>query len=136
MYFWDGIAKYPFPKLSMGRCLGPMKNEGNEMFRAILKQNGTIVPLRSIRDLTPEELAITNETEARKRLEFDAALRINISDSFSLPNVAKCHKTEGNTYEHHLPDDESFDPFVGVQEVQFPVITEADCVDNKGQPIM
>ena len=35
-----------------------------------------------------------------------------------------------------MPDDESFDQFVGVQEVQFPVIPEADCVDNKGQPIL
>ena len=74
MYLWDGSAKYPFPKLSLGGCLGPMKNEGNEMCQAILKQNGTIVPRRSIRALNSEELAITNETEARKRLEFDATI--------------------------------------------------------------
>ena len=75
VYFWDGSANYPFPKLSLSRCLGSMKNEGNEMCQAILKQNGTIVPRRSIRALNPEELAITSETEARKRLEFDAAIR-------------------------------------------------------------
>ena len=120
----------------MGRCLGPMKNEGNEMCQAIQKQNGTIVPRRSIRALSPEELAITNETEARKRLEFDATIPIKLGDSFSLPNVGKCHKTESNAYEHNLPDDESFDPFVGVKEVQLPVIPEDDCVDNKGHPIL
>ena len=86
--------------------------------------------------LNPEELEITNKTEARKRLEFDAAIRIKHGDSFSLPNVAKCHKTESNAYEQHLPDDDSFDPLVSVQEVQLPVIPEADCVDNKGQPIL
>ena len=32
--------------------------------------------------------------------------------------------------------DKYFDPFVGVEEVQLPEIPEADCVDNKGQPIM
>ena len=69
-------------------------------------------------------------------MEFDAAIRINLGDSFSLPNVAKCHKTESNSYEKHLPDCESFDPFVGVQEVQLPVIPEAECVDNKVQPIL
>ena len=74
VYFWDGSAKYPFPKLSLGRCLVPMKNEGNEMCQGILKQNEIIVPRRSIRALNPEELAITNETEARKRLEFDASI--------------------------------------------------------------
>ena len=59
VYFWDGSDKYPFPKLSLGRCLGPMKNEGNYMCQAIIKQNGTIVPRLSIRALNPEELAIT-----------------------------------------------------------------------------
>ena len=108
---------YPFPKLSMGRCLCPMKNEGNEMCQAIPKQNGTIVPRRNICALNPEELAITNEMEARKRLEFDAAIRIKLCDSFSLPHVAKCHKTESNGYVEHFPDDESFDSFVGLQEV-------------------
>ena len=92
-----------FPRLSLGRCLGPMKNEGNEIGQAILKQNGTIVPRRSIRALNPEELAITNETEARKRLAFDANIRIKIGDSFSLPNVSKFHKTESNAYEQHFP---------------------------------
>ena len=100
------------------------------------KKKETIVPRRRICALNPKELAITNETEARKRLEFDAVIRIKLRDSFSLPNVAKCHKTESNAYEQHLPDDESFDPFVGVQEVQLPVIPEVDCVDNKGQPIL
>ena len=37
IYFWDESANYPSPKLSLGRCLGPMKNEGNEMCQAILK---------------------------------------------------------------------------------------------------
>ena len=74
VYFWDGSAKCPFPMLYLGRFIGPMKNEVNEMFQAIIKKNGTIVPRRSIRALNPEELAITNETESRKRLEFDAAI--------------------------------------------------------------
>ena len=113
-----------------------MKNEGNEICQAILKQNGTIVPRHSNLALNPEDLEIKNETEARKRLEFDAAIQIKHGDSFSLPNVAKCHKTESNASEQHLLDDESFDPFVGVQEVQLPVIPESDCVDNKGQPIL
>ena len=100
------------------------------------KNNGTVVPRRSICALNPEYLKITNETQDRKRLEFVAAIRIKLDDSFSLPNVAKCQKPESNSYEQHLPDCESFDPFVGVQKVQLPVIPEAECVDNKGQPIL
>ena len=69
-------------------------------------------------------------------MEFDATIQIKLGDSFSLSNVAKCHKTESNDYEQNLPDDESFDPLVGVQEVQLTVIPESDCVNNKGHPIM
>ena len=125
---WVGVflgwkCKVPISQVISGDMLRPyLKKEGNEICQAILKQNGTIVPRRSIRALNPEEMAITNETEARKRLEFDAAIWIKLGDSFSLPNVAKCHKTESNASEQNLLDDESFDPFVGVQEVNLPVI--------------
>ena len=91
-----------------------MKNEGNEICQEILKQNGTIVRRRSICALNPEELAITNKTEAKKRLEFVAAIRVKLGNYFSLPNVAKCHKTKSNAYEQNLPEDESFDSFIGV----------------------
>lgn len=50
----------------LGRCLGPMMNEGNEMCQAVLiaNGNGTIVPHRSPRHLRPSEFAInSNETE-------------------------------------------------------------------------
>ena len=78
-------------------------------------QNKMELPRHSICALNPEDLEITNEMEARKRLEFDATIWINIGDSFSFPNVAKCKKTERNAYEQHLPNDEYFDPFVGVK---------------------
>ena len=42
VYFYDNssISHFPFPKAMLGRCLGPAKNEGNEMTQWILKQNG------------------------------------------------------------------------------------------------
>ena len=42
VYFYDNssISQFPFPKAMLGRCLGPAKNEGNEMTQWILKQNG------------------------------------------------------------------------------------------------
>ena len=42
-------TKFPFQKEQLGRCLGPMKNEGNEMAQAILKMSGSIVPRRTVR---------------------------------------------------------------------------------------
>ena len=57
VYFWQTTAKSPFPAHALGRCLGTAKNEGNEMTQWVLKQNGKIVPRRTMRRLTPEEWA-------------------------------------------------------------------------------
>ena len=50
-----------------------------------------------------------------------------------LPSVTKL---KAILTKHNFSDDESVDTFVGVQEVQINVIPEADCVDNKRQPIL
>ena len=72
-------------KECLGCCLGPAKNEGNAMAQWILKANGKVVPLRTCRHLTPAELAPSNETEVRKRAEFDAHITQELGDSFKLP---------------------------------------------------
>ena len=133
VYFWDGSAKFPYPKLSLGRCLGPMKNEGNEMCQAILKQNGIVVPRRSCRSLTVGELAITNEVEAIKRREFNSAIKAKLGDSFSPPNIQKRPRTESKNVVSDSEDD--FDPYFGVVEPEDP-IPEADCVDAAGKPLL
>lgn len=134
VYFWDGSAKYPFPKLSLGRCLGPVKNEGNEMCQAILKQNGKVVPRRSCRSLNAGELAASNEVEVRKRAEFDAAIKQKLGDSFSLPTHVQPQQA-GDSKDASNPQDETFDPFTGVEEPHIEV-PEADCVDATGKPIL
>ena len=65
VYLWETTAKSPFPAHVLGRCLGPAKNEGNEMTQWVQKQNGQIVPRRTMQRLTPEEWA--RETEIKKR---------------------------------------------------------------------
>ena len=67
----------------LGRCLGPAKNEGNKMTQWVLKQNGQIVPRRTMRRLTPEERA--REIEIKKISEFNDAIKARYGDSFSLP---------------------------------------------------
>ena len=46
VYFYDdsSTSQFPFPKSRLGRCLGPAKNEENEMTQWVLKQNGQVVP--------------------------------------------------------------------------------------------
>ena len=46
-YRHESHVKFPFQKESLGRVLGPCRNEGNEMAQNVLQRNGTIVPRRS-----------------------------------------------------------------------------------------
>ena len=46
----------------LGRCLGPAKNEGNEM----TQKNGGVIPRRTVRKLTSEMLDSSNEVEKAK----------------------------------------------------------------------
>ena len=57
VHFRETTAKLPFPAHVLGLCLGPSKNEGNEMTQWVLKQNGQIVPRIKMRRLTLEEWA-------------------------------------------------------------------------------
>ena len=63
IYFYDNssISQFPFPKAMLGRCLGPAKDEGNETTQWILKQNGGVVPRRTVPKLTSEMLAPSND---------------------------------------------------------------------------
>ena len=53
------------------------------MMQFILKQNGGVVPRRTVRKLTSEMLASSNETEKAKRDAFEIDIRRKLGDSFS-----------------------------------------------------
>ena len=79
--------KFPYPKEYLGRVLGPMKNEGNEMAQAILNAKGNVLPRRSVRHLTEAELH--NEVEVKKRAAFDKRILARLGDSLSPPPKPK-----------------------------------------------
>lgn len=127
VYFRDGSQAFPTMRECLGRCLGPAKNEGNEMAQWILKMNGQIVPRRSLRRLSEAELNPTNEIEIRKRQAFDNAIAAKLGDSFSLPPTP---------LPSHLDDDDAaFVPYEDDEEspIEMP---DADAVDAAGTPVM
>ena len=83
VYCQETEAPFPFPANVLGRCLGPAKNEGNEMTQWILKQNGQIVPRRTVRRLTAEETV--RDSEILKRKNFDESIKLQFGDSVSIP---------------------------------------------------
>ena len=95
------------------------------------EKNGQIVKRCSVCPLNKEELALTSETETKKRVEFTTVIHVKLGDSFSLPNTQSV-----SDFENHLPTDDYFDPLVGVEEFQLPVIPDTDCVDSNGKPLL
>ena len=119
----ESNVQYPFQKESLGRVLGPAKNEGNEMAQYVLQQNGTVVPRRSVRKLTVSELR--SEAEKQMRNQFDLAIRNKLGDSLHVKNEYK-------------DPDETSDISEFIDEVDAdepPQIVEEDPVDINGTPI-
>ena len=89
VYFRDNSRPYPTMQEELGRCLGPAKNEGNEMAQWILTICGTVRPRRTVRRLTDGERAISNVAEKQKRDRFDTAILARLGDSLSFPTRRK-----------------------------------------------
>ena len=107
----------------LGRCLGPAKNEGNEMTQWILKQNGGMVPRRTVRKLTSEILAPSNDAEKAKRDAFDIDIRRNLGNSFS--SLVDALKPE-NSEEDSTDDYYGEEPFLEDEEFRTPEIPVSD----------
>ena len=84
VYARYGSEPFPLTTEVLGHCLGPAKNEVNEMAQWVLKINGQVVPRRSLQNLRPDELA--NKSEIAKRASFDASIKIKHGDSFTVPD--------------------------------------------------
>jgi hypothetical protein len=55
------------------------------MVQWVLKDNGRVVPRRTLCHLSPAELSLSNETEAEKCIQFTTSIRGILGDSISLP---------------------------------------------------
>ena len=84
-YFRDSNnVLYPQMREVLGRVMGPMKNEGNEMTQAVLILNGNVVPRRTLHRLTVSEE--NNASKKRKRELFDDSILAKLGDSLTLPS--------------------------------------------------
>ena len=120
-YREESGIQFPYQKQLLGRVLGPMKNEGNAMTQAILTDKGTVVPRRSIRHLTIEEIHST--IEQRKREAFDSKIKEKLGDSLTpRPNT--------NTLPKGVP---SIDDFMAEEGEVAPYIE--DDADDDGNAI-
>ena len=124
-YFRQHTAGFPQMQEELGRCLGPAKNEGNEMCQWVLQRNGEIVPRRSLRRLRAEEISVTNESEARKRAQFDDSITKRWGDSFTAAPI-QAPPEDANDFEYIPYEDEV--------EISAPT-PAADLFDASGKPV-
>ena len=103
------------------------------MTQWILKQNGGVVPRRTVRKLTSEMLASSNEVEKTKRDAFDIDIRIKLGDYFSPPVDAlqPDNSKEDPTYDYYGEE-----PLLEDEEFITSKIPVSDCVDANGKPIL
>ena len=136
VYFYDdsSAARFPCIKAVLGRLLGPAKNDGNEMTQWCLKSNGKVVPRRTVKRLTSEQLAPSNAVEIAKRIDFDKNSSRKLGDSFSLPAHRKEIKTQYTGAA--LDDFYGPTPIFDLDDVEPTIIPEAVCVDANGKPIL
>ena len=126
VYFREDSASFPFQKEQLGRCLGPAKNEGNEMAQWVLKDNGKVLPRRTLRRLSTAELSLTNESEAERRMLFTTSVRGILGDSISLPAAPPPN-----------PMDEYWELEPYGDDVESPLaFLEADIINAAGKPFM
>ena len=142
VYFRQDTAPFPHLQEQLGRCLGPTKNEGNEMCQWVLQQNGQIVPRRTLRRLTADEASPLNTVEVQKRSQFDSAIREKLGDSMGLgPDEytdGKLVRSADDAADLDDPtsvmdfDPDTFTPYE--DEVEAPaVMPQADMVDSSGK---
>ncbi len=119
VYYRDAKTSFPYQKEGLGRCLGPAKNEGNAMAQWILKENGKVVPHRTLRRLTPAELSPSNKVETEKRSLFNVAIRGVLDDSVKIPkhvpldnNATKAFDALWDLDSYKDDDDDEVLPFI------------------------
>jgi hypothetical protein len=108
IYFRENKNGFPLHRELLGRSLmGPAKGEGNEMAHWCLKANGQVVPRRTHRPLSADEL-LTSDTELKKRERFIK----NIASKYGTSEIAPTFKTTTDEYEVELyeDDDETLPP--------------------------
>ena len=126
VYFRQHTASFPYQKEVLGRCLGPTKDEGNEMAQWILQQNGQVVPRRTLHRLRQEETSPYNLLEKAKRDSFDASIKELLGDSVTL-------SLEPMPEASDPLDDFNFelDDYLCAEKV----VPAAEAVDATGKPI-
>lgn len=118
---------WPSDNKLLGRTLGPATNAGTGMSQWVLTAGGQVLPIQTLRHLTPAEKA--NIDIKRKQYEFDRFIRKRFGDTFSTPSPAKGEK-EVRFSDPDKPDDIIYQPYVDLYTGETEEIPETDDIPD------
>jgi len=131
VYFREQKNDFPINKEILGRVLGPAKGAGNEMAQWVLKANGRVVPRRTVRSLTVDEM--NSSTEKRMREVFDGLIERRWGTSMiPPPKDSPLRQKEYNGMQH---DDEEWEPYQDDNEAPREFENIEEPVDSTGRLI-
>ena len=115
-YEWVKYRKeghsFPLPSERLGRVLGPAEHAGHAMSQWILTEGGKILPIQTVRRLTPAEIDSPIEKDRRK--DFDDYVIKRFGDSLRPPGAQDTSDDNVEYYdddvngESQLPDTDVF----------------------------
>ena len=80
----------------LGRCLGPTHDDRNEMEQWILQQNGQVVPTRTLRRLSREELNPNKVMKLAKRQALDSKIERRLGNSRAVSRTPEVNNLDPN----------------------------------------
>lgn len=128
----------PWPKDNklIGRVLGPAHNAGNSMSQWVLTAGGQVLPIQTLRRLTPVEKASTEIK--RQQFEFDRYIRKRFGDTKSRPSLSKGERDKRSvTFDPNLispdefhdpdsPNDVAYEPYTDLYTGETEEMPETD----------
>lgn len=102
IYKKEGIA-YPHSDKLLGRVLGPADHAGTEMSQWVLTAGGQVLPIQTLRRLTPAEMA-TPEIK-RRQYDFDRFIKKRFGDRFKTKHVPEGEEKKVRFKDDSHPDD-------------------------------
>ena len=122
VYYREQKNGFPIPKELLGRALGPSKGEGNAMAQWVLNYHGNVVPRRSVRPLTHDEM--TRDAEIQKRQQFDIIIQGRWGTALTPPQTIK-----------DATDSDDFIPYEDDDETAVTIRDDFDAVDTTGRAL-
>lgn len=129
-------AQFPANHQRLGRTLGPSSNAGSVMSHWVLTVTGDIMPIQTLRRLTPSECA--SPTMKARMNDFDEAIKRKLGDSMTPPPLPDTVETAYPEHSDHPADDGEVDDVVyeddnlyeGLYGEETSTMPETDTIDE------